>query len=303
MTMPEEWTIARILHWTKQYFQDKGVDNPRLDAEVLLSCLLGTDRLHLYVHFDQPLEPAELAAFREMVKQRAARQPVAYITGKKEFMGLEFQVSPAVLIPRPDTEILVEAALARLAPDAAAVILDIGTGSGAILVGTLARRPACRGTGVDISAAALAVARVNAARLLPAGQATFVQADLFAGMDRRFDAILSNPPYITRQEMNELAPEVRREPAGALCGGEDGLDYYRRLVAEGLEHLTPDGFMALEVGLGQAAAVAALGEASGWQTETILPDYAGIDRVVVLRPASFGPRDPKGETANENHLS
>lgn len=288
--MDGEWTIGTILQWTKQYFRDKGVDNPRLDAEVLLSCMLGKDRLYLYVHFDQPLEPVELSAFRSMVRRRAARIPVAYITGHKEFMGLDFQVSPAVLIPRPDTEILVEAALERLQPDLPATIMDIGAGSGAVLIGVLSRRPACSGVGVDISPAALAVAEANAKRLLPANQAAFRQADLFPAAENLFDAILSNPPYITRPEMNELPPEVRHEPAEALCGGTDGLDFYRRLVAAGAAYLKPGGFMALEVGATQALAVARLGQENGWRLEKIIPDYARIDRVVVLRPG------PRGET-------
>ena len=174
--MAEPWTIGSLLQWTTQYFRDKGIDNPRLDADVLLSFLLGKDRLYLYVHFDQPMQPAELAAYREMVKRRAARVPVAYITGRKEFMGLDFEVSPAVLIPRPDTEILVAAAVERLGDRQDGMILDVGVGSGAILIAVLARTPACRGLGTDISPAALSVAKANAARLLRAGQAEFAEA-------------------------------------------------------------------------------------------------------------------------------
>lgn len=282
--MAEPWTIGTLLQWTKQYFRDKGVDNPRLDADVLLSSLLGRDRMYLYVHFDQPMQPEELAAFREMVRRRAARVPVAYITGRREFMGLEFQVTPSVLIPRPDTEILVEAATERLAGKKEAVVLDVGTGSGAVLIGTLSRTPGCRGVGVDISGEALAVATANAARLLEPGRADFLQADLFPPEPVCFDAILSNPPYVTTEEMTELAPEVLKEPALALHGGPDGLDFYRRLTAEGRKRLKQGGFMALEVGAGQAEPVSVLAERAGWRTEKIIPDYAGIDRVVVLRP-------------------
>jgi len=284
--MNEPWTIGSLLQWTTQYFRDKGVDNPRLDADVLLSFLLGKDRLYLYVHFDQPMQQAELAAYRAMVKRRAARTPVAYITGQKEFMGLEFHVSPAVLIPRPDTEVLVEAAAARLTGLADGMILDVGAGSGAVLIGTLARLPACQGVGTDISPAALAVAKANADRLLNSGQASFCQADLFPNEAVLFDAILSNPPYITVAEMATLAPEVLQEPELALCGGKDGLDFYRRLVDGGLARLKPDGFMAVEVGAGQAAVVAELAVQAGWRTERIIPDYAGIERVVVLRSAT-----------------
>ena len=281
--MTQAWTIGSLLQWTKQYFRDKGVENPRLDADVLLSSLLGKDRVYLYVHFDQPLDQTELAKFREMVRRRAAREPVAYIIGHREFMGLEFQVSPAVLIPRPDTEVLVEAAIERLADVRDGMVLDVGTGSGAILIGTLSRVAGCRGLGVDVSPAALAVARENAARLLASDRVDFVQSDLFPAEPLLFDAILSNPPYVTAAEMTELAPEVRREPELALHGGADGLDFYRRLTAGGGRYLKPGGFMALEVGAGQAAAVAELGRAAGWRTEKIIPDYAGIERAVVLR--------------------
>lgn len=284
--MAEPWTIGSLLQWTTQYFRDKGIDNPRLDADVLLSFLLGKDRLHLYVHFEQPMQPAELAAYREMVKQRAARVPVAYITGRKEFMGLAFHVSPAVLIPRPDTEILVEAATARLAGIKNGFILDVGTGSGAVLISTLAQSPACQGLGTDISPAALEVAKANADRLLNSGQAKFQQTDLFPADAVLYDAILSNPPYITVAEMETLAPEVLQEPKLALCGGNDGLDFYRRLVEGGISRLKPAGFMAMEVGAGQAKIVAGLAEQAGWRTEQIVADYAGIERVVVLRPAA-----------------
>ena len=286
--MSGAWTIGTILQWTKQYFRDKGVDNPRLDAEVLLSFLLGKDRMYLYVHFDQPLEAPELAAFRNLVRRRAARVPVAYITGRKEFMGLSFQVSPAVLVPRPDTEILVEAALELIEPESFARVLDIGTGSGAILVGILSRRKNNSGLGVDISNEALKVAAQNVSRLLPQGQAQLQRADLFPPSGVLFDAIVSNPPYITSAEMAILAPEVRQEPELALCGGNDGLDFYRRLIARGCEYLTSVGFMAMEVGAGQATEVSALAEAAGWFTEKIVRDYGGIERVVVLRPGKQG---------------
>ena len=281
--MAQPWTIGTLLQWTKQYFRDKGVENPRLDADVLLSSLLGKDRIYLYVHFDQPMESEELAAFREMVRRRAARVPVAYITGHREFMGMDFQVSSAVLIPRPDTEILVEAATERLKDLQDGRILDVGTGSGAVLVGTLARLAGCCGVGVDISKQALDVAEANAARLLGSGRTTFVQADLFPPEPVLFDAILSNPPYITSGEMADLAPEVLQEPALALHGGEDGLDFYRRLIDGGRRYLKPAGFMAVEVGANQARTVSCMAEQAGWKTENIIPDYAGIERVVVVR--------------------
>lgn len=280
----EKWTIGSILTWTKQYFTEKGVASPRLDAEVLLSHILGTDRMYLYVNFDQPLEARELAAFREAVKKRAQRQPVAYITGTKEFMGLAFAVTPAVLIPRPDTEILVECALARLNGRDEPLVADIGTGSGAIIVSLLAKLPAARGVGVDCSAEALAIAKANAARLGVGERLELKRGDLFAPVAGKvFDAIVSNPPYIADAELSGLEAELRYEPRAALAGGSDGLNFYRRLVAGGAALLKAGGFMALEVGAGQAPAVAAMATAaSGLAVAEIAKDYAGIERVVVL---------------------
>lgn len=278
------WTIAAILTWTKQYFSEKGVDNPRLDAEVLLSHVLGKDRLYLYVNFDQPLSPAELEAFRAAVKKRAMRTPVAYITGSKEFMNLDFIVSPAVLIPRPDTEILVEAALARLGSVESPQVLDIGTGSGAIIISVLANIPNAQGAAVDISADALAVASENAKLNDVSTRLNFLQGDLFAPVyGHKFDAVLSNPPYIPAADIAGLEPEVRREPSLALDGGKDGLNYYRRIIKEGPAYLKQGGFIALEVGVGQAAQVAGLAEEQRiLRPVEIIKDYAGIDRVVVL---------------------
>lgn len=280
----EIWKIDTILNWTKQYFGEKGVENPRLDAEVLLSHILQCDRLYLYVHFDQPLEERELAAFREAVKKRAARVPIAYITGSKEFMGLDFKVTSAVLIPRPDTEILVEAALKRLAAADSPQILDIGTGSGAICISIVAALPSARGISVDISPEALVVAEANAERHQVKDRLTFCQGDLFEPVRGQvFTAILSNPPYIPEADIAGLTPEVRQEPNQALVGGIDGLDFYRRIIRDGRNYLASGGFIAMEVGIGQAQAVAAMAEETGFfKVSEIIKDYGGIERVVVL---------------------
>lgn len=280
----EVWTIQTILNWTRQYFLDKGVENPRLDAEVLLSHILGKERLYLYVHFDQPLEDKELSAFRVAVKQRAARLPVAYIIGSKEFMGLDFEVTPAVLIPRPDTEILVEAALSRLALAEQPCILDLGTGSGAICISMLANLPTAKGITVDISAEALTVARRNAVKHQVDQRLIFYQGDLFTPVKgQKFTAIVSNPPYIPKRDIPGLTPEVQQEPNLALVGGEDGLDFYRRIVQEGRDYLAENGFIAMEVGIDQARPVAAMAEKTGYyKVSDIIKDYGGIERVVVL---------------------
>lgn len=311
------WTIGRILKWTEQYFKDKGIESPRLDAEVLLAHVLEKQRIYLYVHFDEPLQPAELAAYREMIKQRVLRVPVAQILGEKEFMGLTFKVTADTLVPRPDTEILVQAAVERLkamkgeakAPedealadgeeassaanrDEAAVdvsqeplrIADIGTGSGAICLSVLRYLTGTVADTVDISPAARAVAEENAASLGLQDRVTFHTGDLLQPLvGMTFAAILSNPPYIPEADIATLAPEVRlKEPHTALSGGQDGLDFYRRLAKEAPAMLVPGGFMAFEVGIHQAEPVAALAKANPLIASTeILPDYAGIDRVVV----------------------
>jgi len=280
----EVWTIGTILNWTRQYFGGKGVENPRLDAEVLLCHILKSDRLYLYVHFDQPLEEGELAAFRIAVKKRAARVPVAYIVGNKEFMGLDFEVTPGVLIPRPDTEILVEATLKLLMGVDNPQILDIGTGSGAICISLLVKIQSAQGVAIDISPAALAVAEANAKKHQVTERLAFHQGDLFAPVQGQvFTAIVSNPPYIPQADIAGLTPEVRQEPSLALIGGIDGLDFYRRIIQEGKKYVAPGGFIAMEVGVNQAQQVAAMAKETGFfKVSDIIKDYSGIERVVVL---------------------
>ena len=281
------WTIGRILKWTEQYFKDKGIESPRLDAEVLLAHVLEKQRIYLYVHFDEPLQPGELAAYREMIKKRVLRVPVAQILGEKEFMGLTFKVTADTLVPRPDTEILVQAAVDRLRAMAGEEPLrfaDIGTGSGAICLSVLHYLAGTVADTVDISPAARAVAEENAASLGLADRITFHTGDLLQPLSGiSFAAILSNPPYIPEADIVKLAPEVRlKEPHTALSGGQDGLDFYRRLANEAPAMLVPGGFTAFEVGIHQAGDVAALLKANPLIGRTeILSDYAGIDRVVV----------------------
>lgn len=281
------WTIGRILKWTEQYFKDKGIESPRLDAEVLLAHVLEKQRIYLYVHFDEPLQPGELAAYREMIKKRVLRVPVAQILGEKEFMGLTFKVTADTLVPRPDTEILVQAAVDRLRAMAGEEPLrfaDIGTGSGAICLSVLHYLSNTVADTVDISPAARAVAEENAASLGLADRVTFHTGDLLQPLSGiSFAAILSNPPYIPEADIATLAPEVRlKEPHTALSGGQDGLDFYRRLAKDAPAMLVPGGFTAFEVGIHQAGDVADLLKANPLIDRTeILPDYAGIDRVVV----------------------
>ena len=286
MMAEEIWTIGRILKWTEQYFGGKGVESPRLDAEVLLSHVLGKERIYLYVHFDEPLEKAELAAYRELIRQRVQRVPVAYLVGHREFMGLSFQVGRATLVPRPETELLVQAALERLKGLTGDPLLfaDIGTGTGAICLSVLHFLPASKAVTVDISPEAIAVAKKNAEAMNLSGRVEFLEGDLLAPLEgRKFAAILSNPPYIPDEEISGLPPEVRdNEPMTALAGGADGLDFYRRLCGEAPALLEPNGFLAFEVGIHQSAAVAGMAEENPLIARTeILKDLAGIERVVI----------------------
>lgn len=283
------WTIARLLTWTTDFFREHGIENPRLDAEVLLGAVLGKDRMYLYVHFDEPLEPAELAVFRSHVKERAAHVPLAYVLGRREFMGLDFRVTRDTLIPRPDTELLVQCAVDFLRARAAEggdehSVADIGTGTGAIALSVLHYTEGTRVDAVDISPAAAEVARENAERLGLAERIEVHVGDLTAPLaGHSYDVILSNPPYIPTADIATLMPEVRSyEPHLALDGGTDGLNIYRRLMADAPALLKEGGAIAVEVGIDEAAAVAALAMAHPRIVRTeILKDLAGIERVVV----------------------
>lgn len=276
------WTITRVLEWTKQYFANKGIENPRLDAEILLCAVLKCERITLYVHFDQPLSEEELTEYRGYVARRAQQEPLAYILGEKAFMKHSFKVNPAVLVPRPETELLVESVAKAAAGAGAASLLDLGTGSGAIIVSLLELLPEAVGTAVDISAAALAVAGENAEAIGVSSRLTLVESDLFAGLPagQAFDIIVSNPPYIPAADIAGLAADVQREPRGALDGGSDGLDFYRRIAAGCGTWLKPDGLLAFEVGIGQAQQVAGLCRQAGLTVTALRKDYAEIERMV-----------------------
>lgn len=384
------WTIGKVLAWSARYFGGLGIDTPRLDAEVLLAHILSESRIYLYINFDKPLDPDELASFREAVKRRARREPVAYITGRREFMGLSFAVTSAVLVPRPDTETLVTEALTRLLrsetrllrPDEPPLepnirsatesfemadtrqhrekalgvtdgcqsepvrgehqihsksrevtvhpsvgqplyrhplrektrvvttnpkesgsivihqlhsktrvvtdgyrIADIGTGSGAIALSLIKNLPESTAVATDISADALAVAKKNADALGLLDRVTFRVGDLMEPLGgEKFDLIVSNPPYIRRADIDTLAPEVLKEPRVALDGGDDGLDFYRRIIYDAPSHLADGGLLAVECGAGQAEEIAAIAKDGGCfgETETIR-DLSGIERVVIMR--------------------
>lgn len=279
MTKTEIWTTLKILDWTKEFLVSRGVENARLEAEWLLCAATGLDRVGLYLHFEKPLDAEELAAFRVMVARRGRREPLQHILGTQEFCGLEFEVSPDVLIPRHDTETLVNEALTRM--PVAQSVLDIGTGSGCIAIALACRLPGASVTAVDISEAALVVARRNAERNGVAIE--FLHGSLLEPLaGRHFDLIISNPPYIPSCDIETLEPEVREfDPRSALDGGADGLDVYRAMIPGAAALFNSGGWLLVEVGVGQAADVAQMFRATGIYGEPITTcDGAGIERVV-----------------------
>jgi release factor glutamine methyltransferase len=279
MTEREIWTTLKILTWTKEYLLAKGVVNARLEAEWLLCAALGLDRVGLYLNYDKPLTEAELANFRILVSRRGRREPLQHILGNQEFYCREYEVTADVLIPRHDTETLIAEAL-RLYQDANTV-LDIGTGSGCIAVTLKCELPNAVVTATDISEAALSVARRNASHHGVAIE--FLHGSLFVPVaGRRFDLIVSNPPYIPTQDIETLEREVRDyDPRTALDGGTDGLDVYRSLIPDAIEHLYPGGWLIVEIGCGQERDVEQLFLETGRFTNaTIARDPGGIERVV-----------------------
>ena len=252
------WTVGRVLTWTTQHFAEKGIDSPRLDAELLLAAVLHKNRLYLYTHYDQPLNEAERSGYRALVQRRSKREPVAYILGEREFYGLPLTVTRDVLVPRPETEHLVDAVREWLDahPHEKPRLCDVGTGSGAIAVALAVQAPAAEVVAVDVSEAALGVARTNAERHNVGPRVRFVLGDLLAPVagEAPFEVIVANLPYVPSPERPHLMPEVRdHEPGLALFAGEDGLDLIRRLIAEVPERLAPGGLVALEIRGGAVA--------------------------------------------------
>lgn len=301
-----DWTIGKLIEWTRGFFEKKGIPQPRLEAEILLAHVLGIERIDLYMRYEQPVDEAQRAAFRELVRRRAEREPTRYLTGGCEFMSLAMKVTPACLIPRPETELLVEEVL-RLAgaprrPAAAAVagassaqapapvsVIDLCTGCGCIAVSLAVYLPQARVTATDISAEALEVAHINAEAHGVAERVTLLQGDLYEPLDaadaQPADFLVANPPYVPEADWAGLAPEIRQhEPRAALVAGPAGTEIVARILKGAPAYLRPGGRLLVEIGseqggaiLEQAAAVRGLAEAR------IIKDYAGLDRILLAR--------------------
>ena len=284
--MSKQPTVRDILQKTEAYLRDKNVDSPRLSAQLLLAHGLGLDRMGLFLDMDRPLKAGELDAVRPLAARRGRGEPVAYIVGEREFFSLAFEVTPDVLIPRPETEMIVEEAVRLFPGDAELSIADLGAGSGCIGVTLATRFPAARVTALDVSAAALAVARRNAARHGVAERMEFLEAAFtdLPPVSGGYGLIVSNPPYVSQDEYAALSPEVAAfEPKTALVPGPGGLEAYPAVVASAFKRLAPGGVLMLEIGWKQGQDVKHLLEAVefGFEGVAVLPDLAGHDRMVI----------------------
>jgi release factor glutamine methyltransferase len=292
--MSETWTVLRLLTWTTDYLKSRGSESPRLDAEVLLAHARGCERIMLYAAFDQEMDDATRTRFRELVKKRAEGVPVAYLVGKREFYSLVFRVTPDVLIPRPETEFVVVAALDaikeiqnRKSKIQNPLIVDVGTGSGAIAVAVAKHAPDVRVVATDISVAALAVARENAAAHQVSERIDFVEGDLLTLLppEPRFAVIASNPPYIGESEIATLSPSViNHEPRGALIAGPTGTETIERLIPQAAERLLSGGWLILEISPMIANRLVELIATNGhFEPAMITKDLAGLARVIKVR--------------------
>lgn len=279
----ERIELLEMLTRAAGYLEEKGVESPRLDAEILLADQLGIKRLDLYLRFDQPVKPRERDAYRERIRRRAAREPVAYILGTCGFHSLELRVTRDVLIPRPETETLVDTALEWLADRTEPRVADVGTGSGCIAAAIAAGCQSARVLATELSEEAAGVARDNLDRLELAGRVEVRTGRTLepVAADGPFDLIVSNPPYIRTAELAELAPEITEfEPTSALDGGADGLDVYRELIPAAAELLAEGGALMVEVGYDTGEGVQALFREKGFRDVETRADLGGIDRVV-----------------------
>ncbi len=286
----ERWTIQKLLNWITEYFTQKGIDSPRLSGELLLSHVLKLSRIELYTLFDRIVEQDKLEILRGMVKRCGNHEPLAYLIGRCEFYSLPFKITPDCLIPRPETELLVERAIEFLRKRSGTQqVLDLCTGSGCIAIAIAKNYKDCLVTATDICDKALAIAAENAATLKLSDKIQYLCGDLFAplieGIESQFDLIVSNPPYVSEAEFAKLAPNVRNyEPRQALYGGPDGLDVYRRILRQASDFLKPDGVLMMEIGYAQGPAIRELIDATGqFAPARIEKDLSKNDRIVIAR--------------------
>ncbi|MFQ3592503.1 MAG: peptide chain release factor N(5)-glutamine methyltransferase [Gemmataceae bacterium] len=284
MNADQPWTIRRLLEWTRDYLAGKGIESARLEAELLLAHALRCAKIALYTRYDEVPDEAQRAAFRELVQRRVKGHPVAYLLGKKEFFSLEFEVNPAVLIPRPDSEWLVSEVKQGVKSLASPRLLDVGTGSGCLAIALAVNLKTAQVTAIDRSEEALAVARRNAQKHQVSQRLRFLLGDLFAPVaGERFDGIVSNPPYIRTGDLGGLAREVRDfEPHLALDGGPDGFAVIDRLLSEAGEYLAPGGSLWMEIGFDQAEETQRRAAAAGWTLAKATRDAGNHVRVLCL---------------------
>jgi len=291
------WTILRLINWTSQYFSENGIENPRLDAEVLLAHSLRTNRLRLYLNYDKPILKGELREYKKLIKRRIRREPLQYITGYQEFWSLNLKVTKGVLIPRPETEILVEEAIKTFPQnelfDKTINILELGTGSGAVAIALAKELQRGSIVATDISDIAIKTARENAKVHGLEKQITFLKGSLFEPVRERigtFNLVISNPPYIPIEDFRDIQPEVRDfEPRISLNGGKEGLKFYRQILSQIGRYLAKDGWVILELGKGQAEKVTRLIELTGeFNPTSIVKDFSGIERVVKAQKRDRG---------------
>lgn len=277
-------TLLDILNKASDWFKSKGIDNHRLDAQLLLGHVLGMKRMDLYMNFDRPMDEAEVARYRELIKRRGAREPLQHLIGDTPFRELSLKVDRRALIPRQETELIVDLVRKHLEPGRTPTVLDVGVGAGPIFLSIVKEIANCVVTGCDISPDALELTRENAARNgLPAER--LVRSDLFSAFpaDSRFDMIVSNPPYVGENERASLQPEVRDfDPAAALFGGNEGWELPARLIHDAFERLAERGTLILEIGAGQAPLLKEKSASRPWSSISTSPDYQGIDRFLIL---------------------
>ena len=281
----QAWTIRKVLDWTRGHFDKQDIDDPRLTSEILLGHVLSLARVKLYMDLDRPLSKEELATYRGLIQRRIAGEPTQYLVGSKEFYGRRFFVDARVLIPRSETELLVEAVLHDVKKDAPSRVLDVCTGSGCIAVTIAAERPQASVWATDLMANALEVAKANAEKHQVDARVTFFQGDLLAPLPpgTQFDVIVSNPPYVKTGDLKTLQREVQREPKEALDGGPAGVTLIARVVTDALPRLRPGGLLAMEIGEDEGTAVKELLVRAGYHDVKIEKDLARHERLALGR--------------------